>query len=144
MSELFKLSAKAWEVYARREQCDYKLWGADDVDAIMQQEAPEWVLEFYKVSGCLCNGLMWLVSLFCTIAAAFMPPWTRSPTLTVFQRIPWVCARCWLGRRRVRMCKKPEWEIEVVVAEEGNTALLQILQDMKVAFAEKEHNELVP
>ena len=44
MSELFKLSAEAWQAYARREPCEYKLWSANEVDTLMQLEAPAWVL----------------------------------------------------------------------------------------------------
>ena len=47
MSKLFKRSAAAWEAYAKREQCKYSLWTADEVDTLMQLEAPDWVLKLY-------------------------------------------------------------------------------------------------
>ena len=65
------------------------------------------------------------------------------PNIDRFPKDP-LGLRKMLARETKTMCKKREWEIEVVMAEKGNNALLQILQDMKVAFAEKEHNELVP
>ena len=63
------------------------------------------------------------------------------PNIDRFPKDP-LGLRKMLARETKTMCKKREWEIEVVMAEKGNYALLQILQDMKVAFAEKEHNEL--
>ena len=35
MSGLFRLSSSAWQAYAKRHQCVYKLWNADEVDALM-------------------------------------------------------------------------------------------------------------
>ena len=43
MSNLFQLSSSAWQAYATRDQCEYRLWTADDVDQFIQLEAPGWV-----------------------------------------------------------------------------------------------------
>ena len=42
-----------------------------------------------------------------------------------------------LARKTKAMRQKPEWEIEVVVAEKGNKAILDILRDMKISTAQK-------
>ena len=48
MSPLFSLSSEAWQAYARRHQCEYKLWKADEVDTLLQLEAPDWLITLYK------------------------------------------------------------------------------------------------
>ena len=47
MSNLFQLSSSAWQAYAARNQCGYRLWTADDVDRFIQMEAPGWVQTLY-------------------------------------------------------------------------------------------------
>ena len=140
MSELFKLSAKAWEAYARREQCEYKLWGADEVDGLMQQEAPAWVLQLY--SGVRVPVQRADVARFFILyhRGGLYADLDTFPNIERFPKVPLGLCKM-LARATKSMCKKPEWEIEVVVAEKGNPAILAILQDMKLAFAEKEHNE---
>ena len=139
MSELFKLSAKAWEAYARREQCDYKLWGADEVDALMQQEAPYWVLELYR--GVRMPVQRADVARFFILyhRGGLYADLDTFPNIDRFPKVPLGLCKMQARETKTR-CKKPAWEIAVIVAGKGNTALLQILQDMKVAFAEKERN----
>ena len=48
MSPLFSLSSQAWQAYARRHHCEYILWSADEVDTLIQLEAPAWLITFYK------------------------------------------------------------------------------------------------
>ena len=48
MSGLFRLSSEAWQAYARRNECQYKLWTADEVDTLIQLEAPEWLQILYR------------------------------------------------------------------------------------------------
>ena len=48
MPGLFKRSSSAWQAYAGRRQCKYKLWTADDVDTLIQREAPPWLQTLYK------------------------------------------------------------------------------------------------
>ena len=45
---LFRLSSSAWKAYATRNQCKYKLWTADQVEALIQLEAPAWVQTLYR------------------------------------------------------------------------------------------------
>ena len=45
---------------------------------------------------------------------------------------------CKMLAREIKVIRrKPEWEIEVVVAEKGNKAILDILRDMKISMAQK-------
>ena len=48
MNALFSMSSEAWKAHATLNQSEYKLWTADEVDTLMQQEAPEWVQSLYR------------------------------------------------------------------------------------------------
>ena len=48
MSALSTLSSSAWKAYATRNQCQYKLWTADQVEALIQLEAPAGVQTLYR------------------------------------------------------------------------------------------------
>ena len=60
------------------------------------------------------------------------------PNIDRFPKVPLGLCKM-LARETPAMCHTPEWEIEVVVAEKGNPAILEILEDMKVSMAEKAH-----
>ena len=62
------------------------------------------------------------------------------PNLDRFPKVPLGMCKM-LARETKALRHKPEWEIEVVVAEKGNPALMEILADMKVAMAEKSQME---
>ena len=48
MSSLFKISSEAWQGYALRHLISYRLWTADEVDTLIQLEAPEWLQASYR------------------------------------------------------------------------------------------------
>ena len=137
MSELFKLSAKAWEAYASREQCNYRLWGADEVDRIIQQEAPDWVLELYRnvrLPVQRADVARFFILYHCGGLYADLDTF---PNIDRFPKVP--LGLCKMQARETNtMRNDTEWRTEVVVAEKGNPAIFDILQDMKLALAEKE------
>ena len=79
------------------------------------------------------NEPMWPVSLFSTSTAGF-------PNLDQFPLVPLGLCKM-LARETKTTCIKHEWEIELVVATEGNQCLLEILEDMSPAMAEKSEME---
>ena len=136
MSRLFKLSAAAWEAYAKREQCEYRLWTANEVDTLMQLQAPDWVLQLYKdVRYAVQRGDIARFFILYKYGGLYADLDTF-PNLHRFPKVPLgICKMLARETKSIRL--KPEYEIEVVVAEKGNTAILGILEDMKVAMAEK-------
>ena len=48
MFGLFMLSPSAWQAYATRHQCEYKLWTVDEVDTLIQLGAHGWVQTLYR------------------------------------------------------------------------------------------------
>ena len=48
MLSIYKLSSSAWQAYAKRHGCEYKLWTADEVDTLIQREAPGSVQTLYR------------------------------------------------------------------------------------------------
>ena len=137
MSDLFKLSSKAWEAYARREQCEYRLWGADDVDTLMQRESPDWVLKLYRDVRFTVQRADIARFFILYQRGGLYADLDTFPNIDRFAQVPLGMCKM-LARETKAMRNKPEWEIEVVVAEKGNPAILEILGDMKVAMAEKE------
>ena len=140
MFGLFRLSSSAWQPYATRHQCEYKLWTADDVDQFIQLEAPDWVQTLYtgvrfpvqRVDVARffilfkCGGLYADLDVF--------------PNLEKFPLVALGLCKM-LARETKTMRCRHEWEMEVVVATEGNQFLLDILQGMSGAMAEKSNME---
>ena len=60
------------------------------------------------------------------------------PNLVRFPIVPLGLCKM-LARKTPLLRQKPEWEIEVVVAEKGNPAILNILGDMKAATVSYTH-----
>ena len=137
MSDLFKLSSKAWEAYARREQCEYRLWGADDVDTLMQRESPDWVLKLYRDVRFTVQRADIARFFILYQRGGLYADLDTFPNIDRFAQVPLGMCKM-LARETKAMRNMPEWEIEVVVAEKGNPAILEILEDMKIAMAEKE------
>ena len=48
MLELFMRSQSAWQGYAKRHPCTYRLWNADEVNTFMQLHAPDVVKNLYR------------------------------------------------------------------------------------------------
>ena len=140
MSALFTLSSSAWQAYAKQHQCVYKLWTADDVDTLIQLEAPEWVQTLYRnvefpvqrVDVCRFYILFKYGGLYADLDVF--------PNLATFPLVP--LGMCKVLARKTRfMRRRHEWEIELLVAIAGNRFLLEILLDMVRALAEKSDME---
>ena len=136
MSALFTLSSCAWQAYAKQHQCVYKLWTADDVDTLIQLEAPEWVQTLYRnvefpvqrVDVCRFYILFKYGGLYADLDVF--------PNLATFPLVPLGMCKV-LARKTRTMRHRHEWEIELLVAIAGNRFLLAILQEMVRALAEK-------
>ena len=136
MSEFFKFSVEAWVAYARREQCEYTLWSADEVDTFMQLEAPEWVQELYRDVRFVVQRVDVARFFILYNRGGFYADLDTFPNSDRFPKVP--LGMCNMVARGTKVRRhKFEWEIEVVVAENGNPAILEILEDMKLAMAEK-------
>ena len=136
MSELFRLSSSAWRAYATRNGCEYKLWTADEVDTLIQLEAPEWLQILYRDVRFPVQRVD---------VARFFILWKYGglyadldvfPNIDTFPLVPLGMCKM-LARETKTMRQKHEWEMEVVVATNGNQLLLDILDAMSDAMAEK-------
>ena len=129
MSELFKLSAEAWQAYARREQCEYKLWSANEVDTLMQLEAPAWVQTLYRdvrFSVQRAAVARYFILYKCGGLCADLD---TLPNRDRFPKVP--LGVCTMRPRETAAMRSTHLEFEVVVAEKGNPAILKILEGMK-------------
>ena len=130
MSELFRLSSSAWRAYATRNGCEYKLWTADEVDTLIQLEAPEWLRKFY-------SEVMYPVQR--VDVASFFILWKYGGlyadlgTFPNLETYPLVS----LG-----FCRMPgttpaishEWATDVVVATHCNRLILYLLWDFSLSI----------
>ena len=120
----------------------YKLWTADDVDTLIQLEAPEWVQTLYRnvkfpvqrVDVCRFFILFKYGGLYADLDVF--------PNLATFPLVPLEMCKV-LARDTPTMRYRHEWEIEVLVATAGNRFLLEILQGMVRAIAEKKPNAVL-
>ena len=135
MSELFKLSADAWQAYARREQCKYKLWSANEVDTLMQLEAPASVLSLHRDVRFLAQRADVARFFILYKCGGLYADLDTLPNRDRFPKVP--LGVCTMLARETMAMRFMHFEIEVVVAEKGNPAILEILEDMKVEMAEK-------
>lgn len=132
MSELFKLSIEAWQVYAKREQCAYTLWGPHELDNLMQLEAPLWLMELYRDVRFPAQradiARFYILYMFGGLCADL----DTFPNLDRFPQVPLGMCKMLAQETKAR-----RWNIEVVAGEKGHPAFLQILEDMKVAIVDK-------
>ena len=129
MNALFKLSSSAWRAYAKRHVCVYICWTADMVDTLIQQKAPQWLQDFY-------NGVRYAVQrvdvarfFILFLYGGLYADLDVFPNLEQFPQVPLGLCKM-VARETKTMCRKPEWEIEVVVATKGNDSLMEILSGM--------------
>ena len=140
MSGLFRLSSSAWQAYATRHQCEYKLWTADEVDTLMQLEAPDWLQILYRDVRFPVQRADVVRFFILFKFSGLYADLDVFPNLDQFPLVPLGLCKM-LARETKTMRHKHEWEIEVVVATEGNQCLLEILEDMSPAMAEKSKME---
>ena len=129
MNPLFKLSSSAWRAYAKRHVCVYICWTADMVDTLIQQKAPQWLQDLY-------NGVRYAVQrvdvarfFILFLYGGLYADLDVFPNLEQFPQVPLGLCKM-VARETKTMCRKPEWEIEVVVATKGNDSLMEILSGM--------------
>ena len=129
MSSLFYLSSEAWQSYASRNLIPYKLWTADEVDTLVQLEAPEWLQALYRDVRLAVQradvARFFILFKFGGLYADL----NVFPNLEKFPLVP-------LGLCKMRpINRKPQWAFDVVVAKAGNECILKILEDMSTAMA---------
>ena len=123
MNALFTLSSSAWQAYAKQHQCKYILWSADEVDTLIQLEAPEWLRLLY--SGVrfpvqrVDVGRFFILFKYGGLYADL----DVFPNLATFPLVPLGLCKM-LARETPSMRHRHEWEIEVLVATAGNDFLL--------------------
>ena len=136
MPPLFKLSSSAWKNYANRNQCAYKLWTADDVDTLILRDGPPWLQVLYRDVRFPVQradiGRFFILFKYGGLYADL----DVFPNRDTFPQVPLGLCKM-LARDTETMRLKPEWEIEVVVATAHNEVILDILEDMSEAMAEK-------
>ena len=102
----------------------------------MQLEAPAWVLSLYRDVRFLVQRAAVARYFILYKCGGLYADLGTFPNRDRFPKVPLgVCNM--LARETTAMRSMPEWELEVVVAEKGNPAILEILADMKVEMAEK-------
>ena len=140
MHELFKGSSSAWKIYAQLQHCKYKMWTADEVDTLMQQEAPVWLQTLYRDVRFPVQRVD-IARFFILFKQGGL--YADLDTFPNMERYPLVSlGLCkMLARKTKTMRQKHEWETEVVVATAGNEFLLEILKDMSQAMADKSKME---
>ena len=133
MSDLFKLSSKAWQAYCRRNNCRYILWAADHLDWLILTYAPPFLEALYKKVRFVVQrvdiGRFFVLYVYGGLYADLdvLPNRESYPQVTLG-----LCKMASRARSRQR-----EWEIEVVVASRGNPNLLELILHMDLATQEK-------
>ena len=136
MSDCHRLSSRAWQAYAKRHQCQYKLWNADEVDTLMKQEAPGWVTALYRnVRFHVQRGDVARFFILFKYGGLYADL-DVFPNLEKFPLVPLGLCKM-VARSTRKMQRSPEWEIELVVATAGNQFILEILAGMERAIVEK-------
>ena len=134
MSSLFESSSSAWQAYAKRQQCQYKLWTADDVDTLIQLEAPERVLNLYKDVRFPVQRADIARFFILYHYGGLYADLDVFPNLEKFPLVPLGLCKMLAGRTKRKFCI-PQWKTELVVATKGNEVILDILNDMSRAMA---------
>ena len=135
MSSLFTLSSSAWQAYAARHHCEYKLWNADEIDTLILTKAIPWLQDLYRDVRYDVQRvdvarffILWMYGGLYADLGTF-------PNIERFPLVPLgLCSM--LASTTKTMCKGPEWEMDVVVATAGNPVLIDILKNMSTAMAE--------
>ena len=139
MSPLFSVSSQAWQAYARRHQCEYKLWSADEVDTLLQLEAPDWLITLYKDVRYHVQRVDIARFFILYKYSGLYADLDVFPNLEKFPLV--LLGLCkMLGRPTKSISSKLEWEIKVVVATAGNHMLRGILKDLSKAMATERTN----
>ena len=129
MSPLFKLSSSAWRAYAKRHECVYIFWTADMVDTLIQLYAPQWLKDLYfgVRFSVQRNDVVRFYILF--LYGGLYADLDVMPNLAMFPLVSLGLCKM-LARPTKTMCRRHEWEIEVLVATAGNDSLIEILKGM--------------
>ena len=134
MSTLFQSSSESWRQYCLRQTfCRYILWNADQLDSLVRKYAPPWLLALYIDVRYLvqrCDiGRFFVLFLYGGLYADL----DVFPNRDTFPEVE--LGFCKMASRKI--FKRPEWEIEIVVATRGNQWLLALLWHMCVATEDK-------
>ena len=110
-SSLFESSSSAWQSYAKRQRCQYKLWTADEVDTLIQLNAPERVLNLYKDVRFSVQRADIARFFILYHYGGLYADLDTFPNLEKFPLVP-----LGLCRTLARVGRQTEWETELVVA----------------------------
>ena len=138
MSQLFFLSHTSWKLYCERQNCRYILWTADAIDTLMQKYAPHQIHVLYLSVRFAVQRVdiarFFILYLYGGLYADLdiLPNRQYYPQVTL--------GLCKMPSRAVG--KKPQYEIELVVATRGNVSLLTILDHMVEATKAKNSIEV--